>query len=506
MSGENTARKQIEDALRESEEMHRFLAETMLQGVLLHDAEGRIISVNSSAERILGRARDEIIGLTSVEMEMEVVTLREGGGMSLGLEHPSRLALQTGRTIRDVQMGVFNPREMDYRWISVDAVPLFHLGARTPYQIYTVFTDISERKQFEMELQQSEIRFRNTFENAAIGIAHVDLEGRWLRVNQTLCHLIGYSYAELMATTLRSLTHPEDLAVELEQRQRMLAGELRNYTIEKRCRRWSGEYVWFSMTSSLVRDENERPLYFIKFVQDISPRKEAEAARSKLLRMIEDTQDQERIRIARDLHDQMGQLLAALKVEIKTLDNPLIIAAEKDEALARLRQIADSVGKELRHLVFELRPTDLADQTLTESLRRYVAEWARRFQITADFLPQNLDLEQAPPALKNTVLRLVQEALNNIVKHADAQNISVMLKQHRGQLQLIIEDDGIGFDPSRLAVNGYAGQKLGLLGMRERVKYYGGMLDIEGSPGEGTSIFISLPLSSFAFERKSNEQ
>jgi two-component system, NarL family, sensor histidine kinase UhpB len=499
-----TEQKHIEQALKESLDQLRLHAETMLQGVLLHDAGGKIISVNTSAELILGRTRDEIMG--STWMEMEIVANREGGKMFLGSEHPCTLALRTGQTIRDVQMGVFNPREMDYRWISIDAIPLFQPCETASHQVYSVFTDISERRRFEMKLQQSEARFRNTFENAAIGIAHVDMDGRWLRVNKMLCHIMGYSYAQLMATTLQSLTHPEDLASDLEQTERIFSGRLRNYTIEIRCRRGGGEFAWFSLTSSLARDETGRPLYFIKFVQDISPRKEAEAARSKLFQMIKDTQDRERLRVARDLHDHMGQLLAALKVEIKTLDNPLMMGADRDGALGRLRKIADSVGKELRYLVLELRPADLANQTLTDSLRRYVAEWSRRFQISADFLSQNLEVEQAPTALKNTILRLVQEALTNIVKHSSARNISVMLKQHRGQLQLIIEDDGVGFDPSQIAAEGQAGQKLGLLGMQERVKFYGGVLEIEASPGEGASVFVSLPLSSFVLERKSNEK
>jgi PAS domain S-box-containing protein len=549
MSGsisEITERKQFEDILRESEEMHRLFFELGLFGMSYVNPDARFIRVNDKLCEITGYSREELLQLSPntlthpEDRSRKQIANNKGDQPSYSVEEKRyirkdgavRWVCVTARMVNDSignprfsiviiqditeqkhieqalkeSLDQLRPSEMDYRWISIDAIPLSQPCETASHQVYTVFTDISERKRFEMKLQQSEARFRNTFENAAIGIAHIEMDGRWLRVNKMLCHIMGYSYAQLMATTLQSLTHPEDLALDLEQTERMFSGRLSNYTIEIRCRRGGGEFAWFSLTSSLARDETGRPLYFIKFVQDISPRKEAEAARSKLFQMIKDTQDRERLRVARDLHDHMGQLLAALKVEIKTLDNPLMMGADRDGALGRLRKIADSVGKELRYLVLELRPADLANQTLTDSLRRYVAEWSRRFQISADFLSQNLEVEQAPTALKNTILRLVQEALTNIVKHSAARNISVMLKQHRGQLQLIIEDDGVGFDPSQIAAEGQAGQKLGLLGMQERVKFYGGILEIEASPGEGASVFVSLPLSSFVLERKSNEK
>jgi PAS domain S-box-containing protein len=150
-----TEGKQADVALRESEARHKLLSETMLQGVVHQDAEGTIVSMNSAAERILGKTRPEFLGSSSVAEEHD--TLREDGSPFPGLEHPAMLALRTGQPVRDVVMGVFNPREAGYRWISVDAVPLLRPGETKPYEVYTVFADITERRQAEEALRAANL-------------------------------------------------------------------------------------------------------------------------------------------------------------------------------------------------------------------------------------------------------------------------------------------------------------------------------------------------------------
>ena len=148
-----TGRKQAEKALKESEERHRLLADTMLQGVVHQNADGTIISMNPAAEQILGKTREEFLGGTSVSVEHD--TIREDGSLFAGRDHPSMVALQTGKQVRAVVMGVFNPRENAYRWISIDAIPLFRHGEDRPWQVYTVFEDITERRAAEARLKKT---------------------------------------------------------------------------------------------------------------------------------------------------------------------------------------------------------------------------------------------------------------------------------------------------------------------------------------------------------------
>ncbi len=139
------------EALRESEERHKLLAETMLQGVVNHNSDGTIVSMNPAAERILGKTRQDLLGSSSLCEEHH--SIREDGSPFPGLEHPSMVSLRTGQPLRNVVMGVFNPQDNAYRWISIDAVPVFQPGEDKPHEVYTVFADITERKRAEEALR-----------------------------------------------------------------------------------------------------------------------------------------------------------------------------------------------------------------------------------------------------------------------------------------------------------------------------------------------------------------
>src|SRR5215204_3715334 len=138
--------------------------------------------------------------------------------------------------------------------------------------------DITERKQAEEELRESEERFRGTFEQATVGIAHVDTDGHWLRVNRRLCDIVGYEKEELLGLTFQDITHPDDLEADLEGARRLLAGEIDTYLREKRYFRKDGSTVWIYLTVSLVRSPSDEPRYFISATEDITERKRAEEA------------------------------------------------------------------------------------------------------------------------------------------------------------------------------------------------------------------------------------
>ena len=146
-----------------------------------------------------------------------------------------------------------------------------------------VQNDITERRRIEEVLRESEERFRATFEHAAVGAAHVGIDGRWLRVNRRLSEIVGYEREELLERTFQDITHPDDLEEDLQQMRLMLEGELQTYTMEKRYLRKGGPEVWVNLTVSLVRDASGEPAYFIAVVEDISERKKTEQERDLLL-------------------------------------------------------------------------------------------------------------------------------------------------------------------------------------------------------------------------------
>jgi PAS domain S-box-containing protein len=204
-------------AERASEERYRLLAETMLQGVVHQDADGKIIDMNPSAEQILGKNREQFLGSSSVNEEH--YTIRENGERFPGAEHPSMVALRTGLPVRGEIMGVFNPKLGDYRWISIDAVPMFPPGETNPSEVYTVFEDITDRKQSEEALQESETRFR-IMANAMPQLAWIArADGHIFWYNQRWYNYTGTTPEQMEGWGWQSVHDPVELPKVLERWQ-----------------------------------------------------------------------------------------------------------------------------------------------------------------------------------------------------------------------------------------------------------------------------------------------
>ena len=217
------------------------------------------------------------------------------------------------------------------------------------------------------------------------------------------------------------------------------------------------------------------------------------AARTELLRKLATAQEDERRRVARDLHDRLGQELTALILGLKALEKAVPEDAPGRARLLEVEAIVGRIGREAHDLAIDLRPTVLDDLGLTPALSDYVARWSERTGVAADFQPTGLEGQRLPPEVETTVYRVVQEALNNVAKHAGAGHVSVIVERGPGKLTSLVEDDGRGFDPDRVG-SGSGRRSLGLLGMGERVGLVGGTLLIESGEGEGTTVRARIPL------------
>jgi signal transduction histidine kinase len=234
---------------------------------------------------------------------------------------------------------------------------------------------------------------------------------------------------------------------------------------------------------------------------EVIEHKKSEAARGHLLRELVTTQEEERRRISRELHDQMGQHLNALMLGLKNLGLSCGNGSSPhSKSFHRLQKLTEQLMEKTHSLAWELRPASLDDLGLQTALSNYVEKWSERSGIKADFHSQGLARQRLPPPIETTVYRIVQEALNNILKHAGANRVSVILELRSNQLRAIVEDDGKGFDSEAVRFAPGEGHGLGLLGIRERVALIGGNLNIESERGVGTTLVTRIPVYAFSCE------
>ncbi|GAB4204985.1 MAG: hypothetical protein OHK0022_30650 [Roseiflexaceae bacterium] len=222
---------------------------------------------------------------------------------------------------------------------------------------------------------------------------------------------------------------------------------------------------------------------------------EAQVRLQQLVGAVVRAQEDERQRVARELHDTLGQFLTALTLRLTLLQQTPGIMPAVRTGLAELHRVAGQIDAELDRMTMELRPPALDDLGLEDALHDYTREWAGASGVAIDVLARGLDNGRLPPAVETTVYRIVQEALTNVLKHAQASRVSVILERRDDRLRAIVEDNGRGFDPDALSGQGKNGRQMGLLGMAERATLAGGELSVESAPGSGTTIYVDIPLA-----------
>src|SRR5919202_484324 len=259
--------RQLDNELRKSEARYRTVLDAAFDAIVTITPDGIIRWFNRGAERIFGHSSEEVIG--------QPVTLL----MPERYRNLCMAGLQ--RYMRTEQAHVMGG--------TTELVGLRSDGSEFPIEIslgetrengarlFTgVIRDITEHKRTVDALREARDRFRSVFDHAPIGVAVVSLEGRYLQANSSLCEILGYSEAELQATTWQEITHPDDLAASLAYARRILEGEIPRYHLEKRFLHADGHVVWASLSVSLVRDSEGEPLYFVSQIQDITEHRQAE--------------------------------------------------------------------------------------------------------------------------------------------------------------------------------------------------------------------------------------
>ncbi len=214
---------------------------------------------------------------------------------------------------------------------------------------------------------------------------------------------------------------------------------------------------------------------------------------SHVLRSTVEDQEAERQRISRELHDSLGQTLTLLTFGLDEFGHSLSDSDENRNRLAALKGLANDVGSKVSRLAWEIRPTALDDLGLETSIRQLVETWSERLNIRFN-LRLAIKEQRLSPTVETTLYRVLQEAITNIARHADATRVAVILEAREKEVSMIVEDNGLGFHQNEPAASYTSTKRLGLLGIRERLSLVSGTLEVESAPGKGCTLYIRVPL------------
>jgi PAS domain S-box-containing protein len=418
-----------------------------------------------------------------------------------------------------------------------------HDGQGQPSRLTGVMRDISDRKNNEQFVRERDGQFKAMFEVSSVGMAHADpASGNLLRVNERLAAMLGHDPGNLVGRRFLPLLHPEDRESTWSGFQQLVRGAADTYEAEIRLLHHHGGIVWGLVTANLIRDSRGDPKRLVAVIVDITGRKRVEQAlleredelrrardelerrvdertmelaesnralqieiaerraaeervRELLGRQVQAVED-ERGRISRELHDSLGQHLAALTLSLKAIDEHA--GGPVHDRVKRALASLDLMENELDRLSYELRPLALDDLGLAEALRSHAAQWSDESGIKVDVHMHGLRTSRLPAVIETTVYRIVQEALTNVRKHAQATRVGLIVERRKDQLRVVLEDDGVGFDATTVTPD--KGRRFGLRGMGERARLVGADLEIESVGGRGTTIYLAVPLRDGARE------
>ncbi len=368
------------------------------------------------------------------------------------------------------------------------------------------------------ELRESEARFRGTFENAAVGIAHLDAQGRFLRVNEKLRQILGYRCEEVRGMHFADLSEPQTTQTDLAKYPRLMRGELPTYAVEKRYLRRDGQGIWVRVTRSVQRDDGGQPAYSIAIVEDITQRKLAEQQLKELNETLERrvaertaeverqvaqlramtteltlAEHRERQRIAKVLHDHLQQLLVGARFNMATAQAQ-IADPQVRESLDFINKLLDDSVSATRSLTTELFPPILHAGTFAEALR-WLIRWMREKHDLQVHLKADDGMEPQAEEIRLVLFEATRELLFNIVKHAGVREACLEMAQHDGdRVRITIADSGKGFDVASLRPADRTEGGFGMTSIRQRLRLLGGQIEIQSTPGHGTRATLVAPL------------
>lgn len=477
-----TLQKTTERALRESETKFRNYIDFAPHAVFVSDETGKYIEVNQAATSITGYTKEELYSMDPVEMIKE--KNHDKFRMHLQRCRENGVAADEFEVIR---------KDNTLIYCSVESVRL------SEDRTLGFVADITNRKLADEALRKSESLYRSILETSPDVIAIVDLEGYVRMVSPIATKLYGgHSDNDLIGRNIFDIIAPQERQKAITNTNLMFDKYLGS--VEYQISRYDGTIFDAEVNGNVIWSENNIPTGFIYIIRDITERKKValslQQSREELKNFsthLQNVREEERKLLAREIHDDLGQILVAIKMELGMLGLKVNRTLKDEQEIAgqfkRLSGLVDTTIKTTRRIMTGLRSEELELLGIVEALRTFILNFEALYHIKCEFITDNTDFV-LDPQRSVAVYRIVQESFSNIAKHAQAKHVVVKMKMLNKQLNIEIIDDGVGFDVNKKAkVDSY-----GHIGMRERTLLLDGKINFRSDSKNGTTVSLTLPI------------
>jgi PAS domain S-box-containing protein len=488
-----TRRKRAEEALRESEERFKAFMDHNPAVIFMKDEQGRYVYVNREFERTLRVQVNDWLGKTDDDLWPHHTAER--------FRNNDQQVFASNAVLDTTETTVDTAGERRF-WRVIKFPVKDEAGTR---YLGGIAIDITERKQAQEALRESQERLTLCIQGSEAGIWDWDIRKQIVYLSPRWKHMLGYEDSEIdnRWEEWETRIHPADRERSLHDLHSYMEGQQSHFQLEHRLRYKDGSYRWILSHAVCLRDEQGKPYRITGSHLDITSLKTTqEQLQSALTRLrtvsgrLEVVREEERGRIARELHDEFGVGLTCLKIDLSRLRSLIgeTIGLEKgrqiDEKIRSMGEFIDTTIGGVQRIVSELRPAILDDLGLVAAMEWQAQDFQRRTGIACS-LRVDKELLDVDSERATVVFRICQEALTNVVRHAGATAVAIRLEERQGLLTLEIHDNGHGITEEKLADP----QSLGLLGMRERAGLFGGSVTIAGGPDAGTFVTLHLRCS-----------
>lgn len=465
---------------KRAEEHFRLAVEAAPNGLVIVDQDGKILRVNAQVEALFGYQRQELVGQSIEVLVPESLRANHFSFRKSFFAHPTARPMGAGRDL--------HARRKNGSQFPVE-IGLNPMRTRDETQVLCSIVDITQRKASEQALRESEQRFRLVANSAPVMI--------WMSGQDKLCNFFNQSWLDFTGRSLEeelgngwaSGVHREDLDPCLKMYSEAFDNRA-SFQLEYRLRRHDGQYRWI-VDVGVPRFGSDGSFQgYIGSAIDISDRKHSEQVMLDMSGRLIVAHEEERARIARELHDDLSQRMALLEISLEEFEQETRgLTSVARQRLHNIAGIATEVSADIHNLSHELHPSKLDSLGLVAAVGGFCREFSKQHGLHVQFVHERADV-LFPKDVTLCIFRLVQEALRNVLKHSGAEEAKVEISCNRGRIELCISDFGRGFDTeAKRRMTG-----LGLISMRERLRLVGGQLFVESEPSRGTRIRAQVPL------------